>query len=125
MVGEACESPSHWSSGRSLAAWMEEEGVPGIQGLDTRALAKIIRHLFFPSNIVGLHTNSAVDPDPDPDSRGPWIRIANPDPDPEGHKLPTNIEINKFPVHTGNGEFLFAIGIRTLGYLLAREKKLP
>jgi hypothetical protein len=51
----------------------------------------------------GLLTNSAVDPDPDPIQWGPWIRIANPDPDPGGNTLPTNIEINKFPVHTGNG----------------------
>jgi carbamoylphosphate synthase small subunit len=77
VVGEACESPSHWSSGRSLAAWMEEEGVPGIQGLDTRALAKIIRQFFFPSNLGGLLTNSAGDPDSDS------VESLNPNPDPD------------------------------------------
>jgi carbamoyl-phosphate synthase/aspartate carbamoyltransferase/dihydroorotase len=43
VVDEACVQPSHWNSGRNLASWMEEEGIPGIQGIDTRALTKLIR----------------------------------------------------------------------------------
>lgn len=35
--------PSHWTSVKSLEKWMEEEGVPGIQGVDTRALVKRLR----------------------------------------------------------------------------------
>ena len=35
--------PSHWASGRTLGVWLKEEGVPGIEGVDTRALTKIIR----------------------------------------------------------------------------------
>ncbi len=33
----------HWSAGRSLHEWLESEGVPGLQGVDTRALAARIR----------------------------------------------------------------------------------
>jgi carbamoyl-phosphate synthase/aspartate carbamoyltransferase/dihydroorotase len=43
VVGEHCEMPSHWASGRTLGEWMKEEGVPGLEGVDTRALTKIIR----------------------------------------------------------------------------------
>ena len=43
VVGEHCETPSHWASGRTLGEWLQEEGVPGIEGVDTRALTKIIR----------------------------------------------------------------------------------
>jgi len=43
VVGELCSHPSHWSSSRSLGAWMAEEGVPGLQGVDTRELTKRIR----------------------------------------------------------------------------------
>ena len=43
VVGEHCETPSHWASGRTLGDWLREEGVPGIEGVDTRALTKIIR----------------------------------------------------------------------------------
>lgn len=34
---------SHWNAGSSLGTWLKEEGVPGISGIDTRALTKKIR----------------------------------------------------------------------------------
>ncbi|XP_043931401.1 CAD protein [Protopterus annectens] len=43
IVGELCQSPSHWSSDRSLNQWLIEQGIPGLQGVDTRALTKKIR----------------------------------------------------------------------------------
>ncbi|MDR2518958.1 MAG: glutamine-hydrolyzing carbamoyl-phosphate synthase small subunit [Spirochaetaceae bacterium] len=38
VVSEACEEPSHFSSGMSLGAWLEKHNVPGIYGIDTRSL---------------------------------------------------------------------------------------
>jgi len=35
--------PSHWSSVKSLDQWLAEQGVPGISGIDTRALTQKIR----------------------------------------------------------------------------------
>jgi carbamoyl-phosphate synthase small subunit len=35
--------PSHWSSERGLENWLEDEGVPGICGIDTRALTQKLR----------------------------------------------------------------------------------
>jgi carbamoyl-phosphate synthase small subunit len=43
VVHELCESPSHWSSKASLDEWLRSEGVPGIYGVDTRALTKRLR----------------------------------------------------------------------------------
>ncbi|MDG6920263.1 MAG: glutamine-hydrolyzing carbamoyl-phosphate synthase small subunit [Nitrososphaerota archaeon] len=43
VVQEACDSPSHWASERPLWKWMESEGIPGIQGVDTRALVSKLR----------------------------------------------------------------------------------
>ena len=43
VVAEICDEPSHFSSRRSLSAWMEGEGVPGISGIDTRALTQRLR----------------------------------------------------------------------------------
>lgn len=43
IVGEHCDSPSHWRSMKTLSKWLEEENVPGIQGIDTRELTKKIR----------------------------------------------------------------------------------
>ena len=37
------EAYSHWNAERSLGDWLKEEKVPGITGIDTRALTKILR----------------------------------------------------------------------------------
>ncbi len=44
VVREACEYPSNWRSTKTLHAHMEEQGLVGIQGLDTRVITKRIRH---------------------------------------------------------------------------------
>ena len=42
IVKEYWERPSNWRAQRTLAAYLREHGIPGIQGIDTRAL---VRHL--------------------------------------------------------------------------------
>jgi len=43
IVAEACDQPSHHSCGVTLSAWLEKNNVPGIYGIDTRALAIRLR----------------------------------------------------------------------------------
>ena len=43
VVSEACNEPSHYSSGATLQAWLEKNNVPGVFGIDTRALAVRLR----------------------------------------------------------------------------------
>uniref|UniRef100_A0A9J8ABW4 Carbamoyl-phosphate synthetase 2, aspartate transcarbamylase, and dihydroorotase n=1 Tax=Cyprinus carpio carpio TaxID=630221 RepID=A0A9J8ABW4_CYPCA len=43
IIGELSESPSHWSSAKSLDQWLREQGIPGLEGVDTRSLTKKIR----------------------------------------------------------------------------------
>ncbi|XP_071393365.1 multifunctional protein CAD isoform X4 [Centroberyx affinis] len=43
IIGELSENPSHWSSAMSLDLWLKEQGVPGLEGIDTRRLTKKIR----------------------------------------------------------------------------------
>jgi len=43
VVSEVCSLPSHHASVRSLPAWMESQGLPGIEGIDTRALTMRLR----------------------------------------------------------------------------------
>lgn len=50
VVGEICETPSHWQQSRTLSEWLKEHNVPGIYGIDTRELTKIIREK---GNILG------------------------------------------------------------------------
>ena len=43
IVSETCDEPSHYSSGATLSLWLEKNNVPGIFGIDTRALALRLR----------------------------------------------------------------------------------
>ena len=43
VVSELCGHPSHATSRKSLDDWLRENGVPGIAGVDTRALTKKLR----------------------------------------------------------------------------------
>jgi carbamoyl-phosphate synthase small subunit len=43
VVAELSGEFSHWSARRSLSEWMGEQGVPGINGVDTRALTRRLR----------------------------------------------------------------------------------
>jgi carbamoyl-phosphate synthase small subunit len=43
VVSEVCGRPSHHASGSTLSAWLLANGVPGISGIDTRALTVLLR----------------------------------------------------------------------------------
>ena len=43
VVHSLCQKPSHWASTRTLNDWLTDEGIPGIYGIDTRALTKKLR----------------------------------------------------------------------------------
>ncbi|MBQ2515681.1 MAG: carbamoyl phosphate synthase small subunit, partial [Desulfovibrio sp.] len=43
LVKECCKEPSNWRSIMSLPEFMKQYGVPGMEGLDTRALAIEVR----------------------------------------------------------------------------------
>ncbi len=43
VVGELCRSPSNWRSEQSLDSYLKENGILGIEGVDTRALTKHLR----------------------------------------------------------------------------------
>ena len=43
VVHEACDAPSHWRSTQTLAEYLASENVPGIAGVDTRALTRKLR----------------------------------------------------------------------------------
>lgn len=43
IVGETTDSPSHWQSESTLDSLLKAKNIPGIQGIDTRKLTRIIR----------------------------------------------------------------------------------
>jgi carbamoyl-phosphate synthase small subunit len=68
--------PSHWSNSTTLESWLAGEGVPGIEGIDTRCLTKVLRAK---GTMLGiLATGDRADPEdlasrarrmPDPNTR--------------------------------------------------------
>ena len=43
VISDYSATYSHWNAENSLAAWMDAQQVPGIAGIDTRALTKLLR----------------------------------------------------------------------------------
>jgi len=60
VVKEACAFPSNWRSSMSLDAYLKENGIVGIQGIDTRALVRHIRDKGAQNGII-----SSLDLDPE------------------------------------------------------------
>jgi carbamoyl-phosphate synthase small subunit len=45
IIGDLCETPSHYQSVNNFSEKLKQAGVPGIAGIDTRLLVKTIRNL--------------------------------------------------------------------------------
>lgn len=43
IVSDYCDEYSHWNGTESLASWLQREHIPGITGIDTRQLTKVLR----------------------------------------------------------------------------------
>lgn len=61
IVDEVCDDPSHWKQRKTLHAWLHEQKVAGICGIDTRQLTKHIRHYgSILGKIVTGHVDSSI-----------------------------------------------------------------
>lgn len=54
---------SHYLSGRTLSEWLQEEGIPGIEGIDTRALTKLLREKGSMLGKIVIHGIDEKEPD--------------------------------------------------------------
>lgn len=59
LVKECCKKPSNWRASCSLPDFLQQQGIPGIEGLDTRALT---RHLRLNGAMRGIVSTSVTDP---------------------------------------------------------------
>jgi carbamoyl-phosphate synthase small subunit len=59
VVQEACKTPSHWASEKSLNQWLSSEGIPGVEGIDTRALVSRLREVGVMMGAVANRTEAA------------------------------------------------------------------
>lgn len=58
VVEELCEVPSNWRSRQSLNDYLKQYNIPGIQGIDTRALTKHLRTLGAMRSVITTEVGS-------------------------------------------------------------------
>ncbi len=64
VVADYSEQYSHWNAKESLASWLKREKIPGISGIDTRRLTKVLREHGVMMGRISLT------PDPSPKGEG-------------------------------------------------------
>lgn len=52
IVREDVTDPSNWRNKKHLDAWLKDHGIPGVAGIDTRALTRRIRDLGAPNGVI-------------------------------------------------------------------------
>ncbi len=61
IVREQVTNPSNWRSTQNLDAWMKSHNIPGICGVDTRALTRRIRDLGAPNGVLCVNLKGEFD----------------------------------------------------------------
>lgn len=76
--------PSHWQSTRSLSQWLKDEKIPGLYGIDTRALTKLLREK---GSMLGRITFEGQEPVPfsDPNKENLIAKVSTPEVREFGH----------------------------------------
>ena len=64
VVADYSEAYSHWNAKESLGSWLQREHIPGITGIDTRRLTKLLRERGVMRGRISLT------PDPSPRGEG-------------------------------------------------------
>ena len=73
IVKELCDQPSHWQAVKSLSAYLAENGIPGLAGIDTRALT---RHLRNAGTMRGVIATTVSDEPPTRETMATWVAMA-------------------------------------------------
>lgn len=96
VVSEYTRFPSHHSSRKSLDRWLEESRIPGLCGIDTRALVKRLRHY---GVIPGLLFVSEK-----PIRIAPLIKEARALPDPYASNLVAEVSTRDIHIYNPEGK---------------------
>ncbi|MGB8953227.1 MAG: glutamine-hydrolyzing carbamoyl-phosphate synthase small subunit [Candidatus Aminicenantales bacterium] len=94
IISELCDMPSHTTSVKTLHDWLKESGIPGIYGIDTRALTKKLRIHGVMRGILETYQN-AVD-------LRTLLKEAGNIPDPYQRNLVSEVTTNKVKVYGAN-----------------------
>lgn len=59
VVKELCDRPSHWQAAKSLSVYLAENNIPGLAGIDTRALTRHLRSSGTKRGVIATTTAQA------------------------------------------------------------------
>jgi carbamoyl-phosphate synthase small subunit len=79
IVKQDITAPSNWRSTQHLDAWLRAEGIPGIGGVDTRALTIRIRDLGAPNAVIAHDRQGRFDLDALRKTAAEWPGLENMD----------------------------------------------
>lgn len=71
IVKELCDQPSHWQAVKSLSAYLAENGIPGLAGIDTRALTRHLRTAGTMGGVIATTEGEA-----NPEQIAAWVEMA-------------------------------------------------
>ena len=78
VVADYSRHYSHWRAVESLHSWLDREGVPGISGIDTRALTRRLRHRGTMKGRVVLADMDSPAPEPEISALVPLVSVSEP-----------------------------------------------
>jgi len=74
IVAHSCAEPSHHTGKLTFSEWLRHEGIPGIEGIDTRKLTKLLRERGVMKGKILVEESGAEsgrEPEPDPYAETP------------------------------------------------------
>ncbi|HYG57352.1 MAG TPA: glutamine-hydrolyzing carbamoyl-phosphate synthase small subunit [Symbiobacteriaceae bacterium] len=71
IVKELCDQPSHWQAVKSLSVYLAENGIPGLAGIDTRALTRHLRTVGTMGGVIATTQEEAG-----PETIAQWVEMA-------------------------------------------------
>ena len=107
VVSETCDEPSHFSSGSTLSAWLDKNNIPGIYGIDTRALTIRLREngamqgKIIVEGSRDLTMNSGIIPNPVAEVSLPEVKTYKPEVSQNENNAPLKIALIDCGVKAG------------------------
>lgn len=113
VVKEACDHPSNWRAGYRIGDFLSREGVPGISGVDTRALT---RHLRSYGTMRGVIATGTVDP-------AQLVEKAKTCPALSGQKLVAGVAVKESYTIAGGGPRVLLIDLGSKQNIIRKLKE--
>lgn len=118
IAQEICDNPSHYTSQFTVNEWLKANGIPGIQGIDTRMLTKKLRERGVMLGILEVQGNEI--------DKEKLLKEAKRIPDPNKRDMVSEVTIKKEIIYGDRGRNIVLIDCGTklsiIKYLLEKGR---